>query len=232
MGGAPSAAPATRSGDPKYDAVFRAYVSKAQSIRCYVGPGSFHVSPIVEETRAPRPADMWFAQVGLWIQQDVVTAIASLNNEAAQQADDTDAHVEQMPVKRIEHIEVQGYQTSDGLIPFPAHTSMGSRPGGGIQAASFTGRMSDEQFDVVRFNLAVIVDQRDLLQLIDRLTKQNFYQCIGAEYTQVPEEAGYMYGTEPVIRAGLAFEGYMACGVYRELMPPEVVQALTGQKQP
>ncbi len=221
--GAGAPARAARGGEPKYDPVYRANVSKAKSIRCYVDPPTFHVSPIVNVTSAPPPDQMWFAQVSLWVQQDLVAAIARVNEAAARQVTDGDAYVEQMPVKRIELLRVLGYQAPGGLLSFPGGDT------GGVRSESFTGQTCNDQFDVVRFVLVVVVDQRDVLQLIDQISKQNYYQCIGAGYSMVnPDDAqhGYLYGPEPVVRVQLEFEGYMARAVYKPLMPAEIRRML------
>ena len=225
--GAGAPARATSGGEPKYDPVYRANVSKAKNIRCYVDPLTFHVSPIVKVTSAPQPDEMWFAQVSLWVQQDVVAAIARVNEAAARQVADDDACVEQMPVKRIELLRVLGYQAPRGLLPFSGGET------GGARSESFTGQTCNDQFDVVRFVLVVVVDQREMLQLIDQISKQNFYQCIGAGYSMVsPDDAqhGYLYGTEPVVRVQLEFEGYMARAVYQPLMPAKIREALGADK--
>ncbi len=216
-------AAASRALDPAYCAC----VLQARRIRCYVRPESFHVSPILEMNTVPPAAQLWFAQVSLWVQQDVAAAIARLNEAAARQVTEGEACVEQMPVKRIELLRVQGYQTPGGLLPFSGGES-GAAPSG-----SFTGQTCNDQFDVVRFVLLVVVDQRDVLQLIDAISKQNFCQCINAGYSMVNlEDAqhGYLYGTEPVVRVRLEFEGYMARAVYKPLMPAEVRKSLGADK--
>lgn len=227
------------SGDPKYDAKFRAIVNKARNILCYAHPEfSFHISPIVKDSQ-PRAAEMWFAQVGLWIQEDVANAIADLNKTAAAGVKDGDPCVEHTPVKRIESLRVLGYQVKNNLLPFKlasgeaATSGMGSGPDT-FRPATFTGQSSNEQFDVVRFMLVAIVDQRKVLDLIDRICKQNFYKCVEVKYELVPAEQGlgdgYMYGTAPCVRVTLNFEGYMARDLYKGLMPPDVLKALSGQQ--
>ena len=42
-------------GEPKYDPVYRARVSKAKSILCYYDETTFHVSPMVLQENAPSP---------------------------------------------------------------------------------------------------------------------------------------------------------------------------------
>ena len=220
------------------DAGQRAAAKKARSIRMYASldpqRSSFHISPIVEGRDKPSPEDMWYAQVSLWVQQDIVDAIRKINDQAAQQlaARNEDAHVGNMPVKRVEGIQVRGYVLDTGeIVPFPglrlaAGGSSGAR-GGGSQE-TFTGRKGDEQFDVIRFLVTVIIDLRDLQQLIDGIARENFYQPVGAEYEIVPPEyeSGYYYGGEPVYRARLDFEGYMARKSYKGIMPKAVLDVL------
>jgi hypothetical protein len=223
------------SGEPKYDPVYRARVSKAKSILCYYDEATtFQVAPLVLSETAPTPEQMWFAQVGLWVQQDVVEAIAELNREAANRVVEGDPCVADVPVKRLVCVRVLGYDVpksdtvTTGRIPFPM-SDMGGMPNA-VGGPSLTGRKSDEQFDVVRFVVSVVVDQRDLLELIGRISRVNFYQCLNARYDAVDHEAeiaqGYFYGTNPVVRATFEFEGYMAREVYQPLMPAEVCKLL------
>lgn len=220
--------------EPKYDPQYRAMVAKARNIRCYAEPDrSFHVSPAaINKQSAPTPKEMWEAQVSLWIQQDVVDAIAEINNKAALAVREGDAFVEQMPVKRIEFLQVHGYvrpedpKNRDGS--YYAFTSVS----GDRRAAkdnqppnSFTDRKPDDQFDVLHFTLAVFVDQRELLGLIDHISRKNFYKCVELDYRKLDpkdEAGGYMYGTGPVIRAEIRFEAYMARRLYAPLMPKTV----------
>jgi hypothetical protein len=216
--------------DPKYDPVFRAAVNKAKNIHCYAGPRSFHVAPILTVDQFG-PDLMWTAQVSLWIQQDVVDAVAALNASALQKTQ-ADASVEQSPVKRIETVRVWGYQLAGGLLPFPVD----SEAQGGLApptGPSFTGKISDDQFDVVRFTVALVVDQRELLHAVDAIGKQNFYKCTNPEFVAMTPEntpPGYLYGTAPCVRATIDFEGYLARAVYKPLMPKEILAKLSGEK--
>jgi len=226
----------SRDYDPRYDPRARAQVNKARSIRCYISPPdserpTFHISPIYDEAVKPSPEEMWYAQVGLWVQQDVVAAVAELNEEAARNLKDGEDYVENMPVKRLETIRVLGYWTSAGPIPFDTLTRTSGTDLAARMQTSFTGRTSDKQFDVVRFTVTAVVDQRELLRLIDRITRRNFYQLIGMEYAAVkpndPDyQQGYLYGAAPVVRARLDFEAYMARNVYEKFFPPAVRERL------
>jgi len=211
----------------------RAAVKKARNIRIYADPEtSFQVSPIAHAETPPTPREMWYAQVSLWVQEDLVNAIARLNEEAAQKLGEEHGNVTNLPVKRIESIAVQGYVRADGvLVPLISGVGAQQLPEGAVGGPvvqSFTGRRSDQQFDVIRVQMTVIVDKRELLRLIDAVTRTNFYQLVGVEYSTVEnvDPAGYYYGSAPVVRAVLDFEGYLARKIFKPLMPAEVLADL------
>lgn len=218
-------------GDPKTDPFARAAVINARDTRCYasVDPaaGSFHISPIWSGDVVPKPEEMWYAQVGLWIQQDIVDALAAMNEEAAKQLPEDERWVAHLPVKRLQSVTVHGYLTKSGPVPFSSVRSSAAMQ----FPPSFTQRKSDEQFDVVRFTVVAVVDQRQVTQLIDAITRQNFYKPISCELSAVtpadPDQSeGYLYGADPVVRVTLDFEGYMARSVYETLFPREVREKL------
>jgi len=233
------------------EAELMAAIRKARSIRMYaeLSPQrcSFHISPIAQLERAPTASEMWEAQVGLWVQQDIVNAIRKLNDEAAEQLPEKDRHVEFMPVKHLLDIRVFGYLNTAGqLVPFETGALAGGGGGGGPPPAagsglktgaleyrpSFTGRKTDDNFDVIAFALRAIVDQREILRLVDRITRENFYQLTGIGYELLPpgaQEGTYFYGDAPVVVVHLQFEGYLARSVYKPLMPPEFARRLVGE---
>lgn len=233
------------SNEPKYNAKLRAQVNKARNIQCYIGIDnrrSFHVSPIVRQNTPPEPDAMWFAQVGLWVQEDLYRAIAKVNSAAAATLTaGAEPSVQNLPVKRIDRIEILGYVTDKTVIPFPRDSaeSPGAAASGGPLAAlsgtgtgqkTFTGRVSDNDFDVLRFELTAVVDQRDILQVIHEITRTNLYQCIDCDYQLVdPKERdeGYFYGPEPCVRARFVFEGYFTREIYDPLMPESVRKLFT-----
>ncbi|MBI5865891.1 MAG: hypothetical protein HZB38_15590 [Planctomycetes bacterium] len=220
--------------EPKYDPVLRAQINKAKSIRCYIDPNTFQTDPLVNMQAAPSPAQMWYAQVGLWIQQDVVSAIAGLNREAAKAVQDGEAYVEQSPVKRIIAVRVLGYIIEAGTIQFPG-AGAEQHSAAAAPTPSFTAARSNDLFDVVRFETTLVVDQRELLKVIDALTKANFNKLLSIEYTAVDRkidetQLGYYYGTAPCIQVRMEFETYMARDSFDPMKPEEVVAALAGKK--
>lgn len=241
------------SNDPKYNPRLRAQVNRARNIRMYVSSGSrrsYHVSPIIRQSTPPEVEAMWFAQVGLWLQQDVMAALAKVNDKAAAALpSDEEANVLNMPVKRLERIEIFGYVAGANTVAFPRDAGdtttggLGGGGGGGMGGSaglgasvsgslkSFTGRNSDNDFDVVRFEVWLVADQRDLPQVIDEMTKTNFYQPIDCDFYQVDgreQSEGYYYGTEPSCRVRLTFEAYFARSNYDALMPETVRKLFAG----
>lgn len=212
------------------EARYRAAVRKAKNISIYatldptMTTPSFDISPIVATDQPPTPAEMWYAQMSMWLQQDVVEAVREVNNEVARQLPEEESHVANMPVKRIVSVDVDGYVTGPStVVPFPSLASKQVE----VPVESFTGRVSNEQFDVIRLSLRAIVDQRDILKLVDAMTRTNFYQLIGLRYTLVPPDDvrndGFFYGSEPVVEVTLTFEGYFARTVFKEMMPRQVL---------
>jgi hypothetical protein len=231
--GGTSAVSASDAGDPAKDPAARARIAKAHNIRCYVGtdPASpnytFSLSPLWGSLGEPRSYDMWYAQVALWVEEDVVAAVAELNEEAARQLSPEEAYVENMPVKRLQNVSVSGYYTDGGLIPFPTVSRTGGLGAPSYSGESFTGRSCNKEFDVVRFTVVAVVDQRAVTQLINAITKQNCYQLVHAKYEALGPAStdyneGYFYGTAPAVRLILDFEGYMARSVYSKWFPSEV----------
>ncbi len=208
-------------------AAWYANVAKARGMRCYVDEGVFDRSGLDGGRAAPSVEELWFAQVELWIQQDVVAAIAEMNDDVAEAHGDG-ACVEQMPVKRVCGVYVLGYQLRGSLVLPPGQAGSGHRLWE-LVPVSFTGWSCDADFDVVVFQMVVVMDQRDVLQLIDRVVKRNFYQCTAAACEAVESadaEAGYLYGTEPVMYVELEFEAYMWREIFGPLTPTGVRRML------
>lgn len=214
-----------QQAQPKYNPQLRAEVAKSKSIRCYVDPEAIQAHPMVLAQDPPDPENMWYAQVTQWVETDVMDAIAAFNDRTASQVKEDEPSVQNMPVKRIRSLEVLGYVLpAGGLLPFPSTGQMAPP----VVGKTFTDRKSNELYDVVRFNLSVVVDQRQMNHLIDAITRQNFCVCLGATYESNVQllmddrTAGYIYGADPVVVANLKFEMYMLRDIYKGLMPAEV----------
>lgn len=177
----------------------------------------------------PKPEELWEGQMCLWIQQDLIEAIARANR-----VDDPESNVMTAPVKRLLRIRVlPGYVGVDSRGGFePAEN--GSRPTGPTprqtpmaEAAppatagpdsmlsddfSITpsGRLSNPLYDVRHVAVSLVVDAQQLPTLFACLQQVNFMCVLRVELTDVDEyEAlrhGYVYGSGDAVQADLLIE--------------------------
>ena len=95
----------------------------------------------------------------------------------------------------------------------------------------WTGREGDQHLDVVPVGMRLIIDERYLLQVIDRICRMNFYVFTQVSYRRLEREeleGSYVYGPSPLIEVSLTFDRYFYTNVeaYQRLMPPSVHEAL------
>ena len=224
----------------------RADIARAQSIYCYLlGPGearpptscpSLDFHPAMLDTGivdAPYYEEVWDAQVGYWIQKDVVDAIVALNDEAAAAAKtrDEDPWVGIMSVKDIVSVRV-----SEEYVPPEGELFAGAAAEGydealppGTGESAFTETTSSRAFEVKHFTVKLVMDQRDILRLVDKLCTNSFYTLLRLAYRAVPpnrEMQGKIYGSEPAVLVVMDFEAVMLGEVFRPMMPLEVCEAL------
>ena len=175
------------------------------------------------EPDRPTEAELWEGQLELWIQQDLVTAIAITNG-----VNDPSASVIEAPVKRLLKIDVlPGYvglhtagglygssnvQRNDGSYPAPVAGRTGSansRVSDNFHVGP-TGRVSNALYDVRHARLQVVVDYARLTELFNNLAAVNFMTVLSVELEDVDEyaalEQGFIYGSNDVVQATLLIE--------------------------
>ncbi|RJP39131.1 MAG: hypothetical protein C4547_03730 [Phycisphaerales bacterium] len=222
----------------------RAAISLPKSRRTYVyisrerASPSFEIAAGMADVNAltpPSDEECWFAQVQLWIQQDVVDAIAAINEEAVARlaARNLSPWVANLPIKEIISVRI-----SDGYITESTQTFV--QPGGAgpatgprsparppaSSASTFTNSSTDEQFQVLYFTLRLVMDQRLIPRLIQEISMDRFHTLLRMEYRAVdpnPEMDKYIYGPDPCVIATFDFETHMLDDPFaRELMPQSV----------
>lgn len=246
---APARTPAnvlTRAG-ARLDAKARAHLAVAQRIQCYaVGFDDTRAGKLVssldfdvdmEDTGlvdAPEWEAVWRAQVGYWIQKDVVDAIAAVNNEAFAAATQVGVTpwVGIMPVKEVISIRV----SQDYILP-EAGEFGGASPEGSEEALPpgtgetvFTRSESSPDFEVKQFTVKLVMDQRDIPRVVDRICRDRFHTLLRAAYAVVAPNRdmhGKIYGEEPTVNVVMDFETIMLGKVFRPLMPPDVCLRLS-----
>lgn len=216
----------------------RAAVARARSIYCYAHERtSFDPRPTIENVEKPSLEDMWYAQVALWVQQDVVGALAGLNNRAAAtiSARGGEApYVGNLPVKHLQRFVVTGY-----LPPsIAAGAAAGPPPMGGVRSTvssggsgmgpgeAFTNTGSSDTMDVVHFTVELVVEARMLPAVIDEICKVGFYTPLLVTFQEQapsPIPTGYIYGPSPAVQVRLVFEAGFLRDNYASLIPKKVV---------
>lgn len=198
--------------------------------------------------------EIWYAQVALWIQQNVFQALADLNTEAASQLPEQQQWVAFLPVKHVLRFRLGNY------LPLQAGAATGGRAGSrgsfggrgrmsrspltgsgsgasgkGIYRllsagpdAAFTGRGSTASVDVIRFSLDVVVDAKYLVRLINSISNAGFYTLLDMQYQdiQVTNRGPYVYGPEPTLLVSMVFEACMMRNSYEQWMPETIKTAI------
>ena len=210
-------------------------VIRAREIYCYATVDNLDPQPPGMEQNMPPVEAMWKAQVSLWIQEDVLGALAKLNNQAAEQLPERDRWVGQLPVKRLIYFAVGDYVpqllpgTEGGslrgssVVPMDRGAQGGPPPGSA--EAVFTQQPSTENVDVVQFAVGLVVEARMLLKVVDAITSVGFYTPLRVVYSAEqtnPTLTDYIYGSAPVINVRLEFEVSMLRSKYGEWMPASI----------
>jgi len=215
----------------------RAAVDRAREIYCYANEKtSFDQRPSVENVEKPTVEDMWYAQVSLWVQQDIVKALAELNNRVA--ADITAKggeapYVGNLPVKHLQRFVVTGYLppaaaggAAAGAPPPGPRGGPGGAGGGGMgPGEAFANTASADTIDVVHFTVELVVEARKLPAVIAEICKVGFYTPLLVNIQEQPASpipAGYVYGPAPTVQVRLVFEGGFLRSNYADLIPKKV----------
>ena len=202
----------------------RAAEKVAAKIYMYVDDGAFGKHSLAERTEKPDARDIWHAQMSLWIQQDIATALYRCNEERAAQLRQEGATnrlwVAYMPVKRLLN-----------FIIYPAlGAGGGSNDRGATSAVSFTGVKNDEKRFVVPLQIQLVVEESAIMNVLGHLTSVGFYTPISVSYKAIePDplfERGFVYGDEPVVLLTVDLEGYYFRAAFEQWIPKDLKDAL------
>ena len=236
----------TRAG-VRQDPRVRADQQAAQKIYCYVNgfipqkerrpetQPALQFEDAMEDLNsadAPTTEEVWRAQVGYWIQRDIVEAIADMNNATAAElkAAGLSQWVATMPVKDVISIRLgpDFYVPPEGaLYPLPEPGGYAPAVPAGTAETVFTKTASGPYYEVVQLSVKLVMDQRDILKLVERISNHRFYTLVRAAYKEVPPNlslTGKIYGSEPAVNVVLDFEFVMLGGLFREWMPNAVCE--------
>ncbi|MCH8964061.1 MAG: hypothetical protein IIB58_03790 [Planctomycetes bacterium] len=218
------------------DATMLTCIDKAHNIFCYASigrGGSFDLLKMYEGTdeAAPGMGEIWLAQVLFWIQEDIVEALANVNDRAAARLDKP--WVGNLPIKDVRSIGVSDYiQETDS----PPATGGGTQPGGRPPEHPdevFTHASAETLYDVINVRLRMVVDVRALPVILHELAHDKYQVVLNVSYEEVRPDLsfrGKIYGPQPVVLATIDLQTYLFYKVYVPLMP-EVIREKLGIPQ-
>lgn len=241
----------SRRGSEENDPIIDAYCrERAQEIGVYANPiSSFTGYDFWEkyEYQGPDVAmeDCWFAQVGYWIHEDIAKTIAALNSGSENVLD---AKVKRLLGVRFE-TSVADEPLSEGYQQRPAYI----RSEGDGLVRPWTGRMNDDDIDVVQFSLAVIVRADAIGDFTHELCSgkehvfkgwegnaeaetyvHNQITILQESFAPVDLESSehelYRYGQDAVMRLDLICEYIFKRAAYDEIKP-ERIKLILGQNE-
>ncbi|MFA5785062.1 MAG: hypothetical protein WC962_09310 [Phycisphaerae bacterium] len=102
----------------------------------------------------------WYFQLGYWIIEDVLKTIGSMNSDCSSVID--------CPVKRLAGLDFgKSDQQQSWQIVLPSYVKSFNDS----LTVGHTGRVSNEQNDVVQFEFSVIIDRRQVLPFMEELCR-------------------------------------------------------------
>lgn len=234
--------------DENWDLDVKERTRRSREYVMYLDDDSLPASPDMLSGRSPTDPQIWFAQTVLWIEQDVAQAIIAANKNAKNVLD--------APVKHLVSLRVP-FGIDQYVLPGPAMGMPVSADGTAMPipvdangapavfAASPTGRVCNELYDVIHFELILRVDYRKIPQVLSELERNRLFTILssGISAVNAAEEKrvnGYVYGDQPVAEVTLTCEALFlrSWTVDKEnnfknaLMPDMVQYVLPGAKPP
>lgn len=195
----------------------------ARLINMYVDFGAFGKHALTQSEDPPNEISIWQAQMSLWIQQDIATALARCNEERAaeliKKGQTESPWVAQMPVKRLIRL------TIDNRLGKGGGSNMTSE---GL-ATSFTGIQNDDKMFVVPMAVELVVEEASLMRVLDALCSVGFYTPVSISYRankSNPLQEDFIYGDQPVVQVKIDLEGYYVRKVFESWIPKPLKEIL------
>ncbi|MFC1762710.1 hypothetical protein ACFL6U_11615 [Planctomycetota bacterium] len=244
---------------------------RAKSMKVYVNPfdiaGYIYWQDFVFETEDLALEACWYWQVGYWIMEDVFDTVQIANQDAI--------NVFNAPIKRVmfagfgrppgglssggfagggmgsmdymtDYMTMGGEtSTTSGDASWPTYVM---KPSDGL-LASYTQRVCTEEMDIVHFGLSMVVDAKEVLNVMDKLCSAKTHRFRGFENDQ-PEQVLrrnqitilesqaqplrrkmgphrlYRYGEDAAVELRLICEYIFDLPTYQKIVPEIVTSAL------
>lgn len=190
----------------------------------------------------PDATKIWYAQMMLWVEQDVAAAIGDLNK--------TSRTVDKSPVKQLVALAIPSDDSmyaipnasASAAAAVPSSTGIPAGPTSNVPAnadteplpkdysVSPTGRACNGVFDVVHFTIVLKVKSADIGRVITELERGRLITVFQTDVQSVNSAAdaqeGYLLGNSAVAEITLQCEELFLRDWTKPLMPPYVQSLL------
>ncbi len=216
---------------------------QAHQIALYVNSDALEWNPRIATQDAPPAAEIWDAQLKLWVQREAIAGIQAANAGAAD--------VLGAAVKHLLSIRVKPYAVAAAAAAIPGGggnnnaaetpSATAAAPDASVAlapnfAVSVTGRVSNAFYDVVPFTLVINVDADKIDQVLKSLSRNRFVTVQDVEVVGIDSgvafSEGYLYGSAPIARLTVQCEMLFLRDWTVELMPYSVRQFLGAAVKP
>ena len=220
---------------------------RSERISVYVSPKAFSGYAIWDNWEYSGTEDAvkkcWYSQLIYWIHKDIVDTINSINQGSIST---TQSSVKRLLGVRFARSDATSVGVDNGL-EMPVYVTNKS---GGL-CWLWTGRMCNDQIDVIHFSLAVIVKADDVLKFMDELCSEKEHYFTGYKGGQAPERykhnqitilqsdiepinknsaehKRYYYGQDAIVLLNLVCEYIFNCQGYEKIKPQYIKNEIAG----
>jgi hypothetical protein len=201
-------------------------IERAKQYSIYLEPDAlpYDATIGIGAGKLPEAGQIWDAQLGMWIVDDITSAIARINKEYSDPdspggpPDDIILH---SPIKRIEKLQnvIQIVSTNGADLTAGVGGPTPFEP-----TVSATGRVSNALYDTYRFDLILAVDAAKLPQILRELQLQQFMTVLNVQILEVVDPAvaaaaGFRFGDKPVVRIEIDGEDLLMKNWTADLLP-------------
>ncbi|MCS7032964.1 MAG: hypothetical protein NZ561_03100 [Phycisphaerae bacterium] len=202
----------------------------ARECKVYITPMTMQVDQnLITSTQRPDPSEVFWAQIGLWAQEDLFRAIADVNAAAAD--------VTESPIKYL--IQVQVSPTFVGMAgpsadPNAPPATPPADPAAPITPnfrISPTGRTSNGVYDVIHLEATMIVEAEKLPLVLSQLGRGRML-CVTQVRSVEPRDPavfanmGYYFGDKPIVEVQLQLESLFLRDWTVQYMPDTIKSRL------
>jgi hypothetical protein len=177
-----------------------------------VTDGAMHIA-LKRDTLDYSDDDLWMAQVGLWVQKDIIKAINLTNDQVRKTASGKQTGVAASAVKRLMNIDVRGFvlggTEGSGTTTATLQYADIESEKGGKTPPQLTGRKCNKLYDVVHYDFTVVIPMRHLLRLQRNLMAQNYHTILEVGIIRPVQSNVHYYGTDSVMKVTIVGEMLM-----------------------